>query len=61
MTLILEDYVKSSNGLTRVFEASGLQNFMFAVRRMLKNEEDWPTLDDMISQNQQLLVFTSNL
>ncbi|KAH0847085.1 hypothetical protein HID58_091819 [Brassica napus] len=38
VTIILEDYVKSSNGLTRVFDASGLRNFMFAVRRMPKNE-----------------------
>ncbi|KAH0853647.1 LOW QUALITY PROTEIN: hypothetical protein HID58_093005, partial [Brassica napus] len=30
VTIILEDYVKSSNGLTRVFDASGLRNFMFA-------------------------------
>ncbi|ESQ47967.1 hypothetical protein EUTSA_v10020826mg [Eutrema salsugineum] len=60
VTLILEDYVKSPRGLTRVFDASGLRNFMFPVTRMPKNGEDWPTLDDMISQNQRLLVFTSN-
>lgn len=60
VTLILEDYVKSPNGLTRVFDASGLRNFMFPVSRMPKNGEDWPTLDDMICQNQRLLVFTSN-
>ncbi|KAF3533420.1 hypothetical protein DY000_02042389 [Brassica cretica] len=34
VTLILEDYVKSSNGLSRVFDASGLRNSMFAVRRI---------------------------
>ncbi|XP_010487868.1 PREDICTED: PI-PLC X domain-containing protein At5g67130-like [Camelina sativa] len=60
VTLILEDYVKSPQGLTKVFDASGLRNFMFPVTRMPKNGEDWPTLDDMISQNQRLLVFTSN-
>ncbi|KFK39281.1 hypothetical protein AALP_AA3G224100 [Arabis alpina] len=60
VTLIIEDYVKSPNGLTKVFDASGLRNFMFPVTRMPKNGEDWPTLDDMISQNQRLLVFTSS-
>ncbi|CAH2053317.1 unnamed protein product [Thlaspi arvense] len=60
VTLILEDYVKSPHGLNKVIDASGLRNFMFPVTRMPKNGEDWPTLDDMISQNQRLLVFTSN-
>lgn len=60
VTLILEDYVKSPNGLNRVFDASGLRNFMFPVTSMPKNGEDWPTLDDMISKNQRLLVFTSD-
>lgn len=60
VTLILEDYVKSPHGLTKVFDASGLRKFMLPVTRMPKNGEDWPTLDDMVSHNQRLLVFTSN-
>lgn len=60
MTLILEDYVKSPNGLGRVFDASGLRNFMFPVTSMPKNGEDWPTIDEMITKNQRMLVFTSN-
>ncbi|CAN8270279.1 unnamed protein product [Cochlearia groenlandica] len=60
VTLIIEDYVKSPNGLTKVFDASGLRNYMFPVSRMPKNGEDWPTLDDMIKQNQRLLVFSSS-
>ncbi|KAH0880307.1 hypothetical protein HID58_067701 [Brassica napus] len=60
VTLILEDYVKSPNGLGRVFDASGLRNFMFPVTSMPKNGEDWPTIDEMITKNQRMLVFTSN-
>ncbi|KAH0926906.1 hypothetical protein HID58_019162 [Brassica napus] len=60
VTLIIEDYVKSPNGLGRVFDASGLRNFMFPVTSMPKNGEDWPTIDEMITKNQRMLVFTSN-
>ncbi|KAL1202852.1 PI-PLC X domain-containing protein [Cardamine amara subsp. amara] len=60
VTLILEDYVKSPQGLTKVFDAAGLRKFMFPVSRMPKNGEDWPTLDDMVRQNQRMLVFTSS-
>ncbi|CDY32852.1 BnaC08g02740D [Brassica napus] len=60
VTIIIEDYVKSPKGLTKVFNAAGLQKFMFPVTRMPKNGGDWPALDDMIQQNQRLLVFTSD-
>ena len=60
VTIIIEDYVKSPKGLTKVFNAAGLQKFMFPVTRMPKIGGDWPTLDDMIQQNQRLLVFTSD-
>lgn len=60
VTIIIEDYVKSPMGLTKVFNAAGLQKFMFPVTRMPKTGGDWPTLDDMIKQNQRLLVFTSD-
>ena len=60
VTIIIEDYVKSPKGLTKVFDAAGLRKFMFPVSRMPKNGGDWPRLDDMVRKNQRLLVFTSD-
>ena len=34
VTLILEDYVESPNGLTKVFNASGLMKYWFPVSNM---------------------------
>ncbi|KAL4582267.1 hypothetical protein LXL04_006811 [Taraxacum kok-saghyz] len=59
ITIFIEDYVSSQNGLTKVFTASGLNKYMFPVSRMPKNGEDWPTITDMVKQNQRLIVFTS--
>lgn len=59
ITIIIEDYVTSPQGLTKVFKASGLSKYMFPVSRMPKNGEDWPTVDDMVQKNQRLVVFTS--
>lgn len=59
VTIIIEDYVTSSMGLTKVFNAAGLSKFMFPLSRMPKNGSDWPTVDDMVQKNQRLLVFTS--
>ncbi|CAK9163846.1 unnamed protein product [Ilex paraguariensis] len=59
VTIIIEDYVTSPNGLTKVFDAAGLRKFWFPVSRMPKNGADWPTIDAMIRQNQRLVVFTS--
>jgi len=59
ITIFIEDYVKSSQGLTNLFKASGLSKFMFPVSRMPKNGGDWPTIDDMVQKNQRLVVFTS--
>ncbi|XP_044490639.1 PI-PLC X domain-containing protein At5g67130-like [Mangifera indica] len=59
VTIIIEDYVTSPNGLTNVFVAAGLAKYWFPVTRMPKNGGDWPTVDDMIRNNQRLLVFTS--
>ncbi|GJT48715.1 PI-PLC X domain-containing protein-like protein [Tanacetum coccineum] len=59
ITIFIEDYVKSSNGLTKVFDAAGLRKYMFPVSRMPKNGGDWPTITDMVKQNQRLIVFTS--
>lgn len=59
ITIFIEDYVTSPQGLSKVFNSSGLDKFWFPVSRMPKNGEDWPTIDDMISKNQRLVVFTS--
>ncbi|KAL9684277.1 hypothetical protein QQ045_021712 [Rhodiola kirilowii] len=59
VTVIIEDYVSSRNGLSRVFDAAGLRKFWFPVSRMPRNGGDWPTVDDMVKQNQRLVVFTS--
>ncbi|XP_057787383.1 PI-PLC X domain-containing protein At5g67130-like [Salvia miltiorrhiza] len=59
VTIIIEDYVTSPNGLTKVFNASGLNKYWFPASRMPKNGGNWPIVDDMIRQNQRLVVFTS--
>ncbi|KAF2321127.1 hypothetical protein GH714_034205 [Hevea brasiliensis] len=59
ITIIIEDYVSSPNGLTNVFNAAGLKKYWFPVSRMPKNGGDWPTVDDMIQKNERLVVFTS--
>lgn len=59
VTIIIEDYVSSPSGLTKVFDAAGLRKYWFPVSRMPKNGGNWPTVDDMVQKNQRLLVFTS--
>ncbi|XP_061356293.1 PI-PLC X domain-containing protein At5g67130-like [Gastrolobium bilobum] len=59
VTIIIEDYVTSPKGLTKVFDAAGLRKYWFPVSRMPKNGGNWPTVDDMIQKNQRLVVFTS--
>lgn len=59
VTIFIEDYVTSSQGLTKVFNASGLSKYLFPLSRMPKNGGDWPTVDDMVQKNQRLVVFTS--
>nr|XP_043614504.1 PI-PLC X domain-containing protein At5g67130-like [Erigeron canadensis] len=59
ITIFIEDYVTSPNGLTKLFDAAGLKKYMFPVSRMPKNGGDWPTITDMVKQNQRLIVFTS--
>ncbi|CAA0814356.1 PLC-like phosphodiesterases superfamily protein [Striga hermonthica] len=60
VTIFIEDYVRSPQGLMTLFNVSGLSRYMFPISRMPRNGEDWPTVDDMISLNQRLVVFTSN-
>ncbi|KAL4588721.1 hypothetical protein LXL04_001616 [Taraxacum kok-saghyz] len=59
ITIIIEDYVTTQSGLTKIFKASGLGKFWFPVARMPSNGSNWPTVDSMIQQNQRLVVFTS--
>jgi hypothetical protein len=59
VTLILEDYVESPNGLTNVFNAAGLMKYWFPVSNMPQNGQDWPLVKDMVANNQRLIVFTS--
>ncbi|KAL9340888.1 hypothetical protein Peur_067107 [Populus x canadensis] len=59
VTIFIEDYVTSRQGLTKLFNASGLRKYWFPVSKMPKKGEDWPTVDDMVKQNQRLVVFTS--
>ena len=58
ITIFIEDYVRTPNGLTKLFSKSGLFKYWFPVSSMPKNGEDWPTVTDM--RNHRLLVFTSN-
>lgn len=60
VTIVIEDYVHSTKGLTRVFTAAGLDKYWFPVSNMPKKGDDWPTVTDMIRKNQRLLVFTSD-
>lgn len=59
VTVILEDYVKAPNGLTKVFTDAGLMKYWFPLTSMPQNGEDWPLVSDMVAKNQRLLVFTS--
>ena len=59
MTLILEDYVKTPNALTKVFTDAGLKKYWFPVESMPQNGQDWPLVSDMVAKNQRLVVFTS--
>ncbi|KAH7374012.1 hypothetical protein KP509_17G083600 [Ceratopteris richardii] len=60
VSIFIEDYVSSRNGLTNLFAAAGLRKYWFPVSSMPKDGGDWPTLTEMISKNHRLLVFTSN-
>eukprot|EP01018_Ginkgo_biloba_P013669 Gb_31703 [translate_table: standard] len=59
VTIFIEDYVHVSKGLTRVFTDAGLSKYWFPVASMPKHGEDWPTVTEMVANNQRLVVFTS--
>ncbi|XP_075105844.1 PI-PLC X domain-containing protein At5g67130 [Nicotiana tabacum] len=60
VTIIIEDYVHTPKGLTRVFTDAGLDKYRFPVSKMPKKGDDWPTVNDMVKKNHRLLVFTSD-
>ncbi|CAN4082933.1 unnamed protein product [Withania somnifera] len=60
VTIIIEDYVHSPKGLTRVFADAGLDKYWFPVYKMPRKDDDWPTVNDMVKKNYRLLVFTSD-
>ncbi|KAM7251272.1 hypothetical protein ACFE04_023155 [Oxalis oulophora] len=59
VTIIIEDYVHSPKGLSKLFTSAGLDKYWFPVSKMPKKGEDWPIVNDMVQQNHRLLVFTS--
>ncbi|KAM0039646.1 putative PLC-like phosphodiesterase, TIM beta/alpha-barrel domain superfamily [Helianthus debilis subsp. tardiflorus] len=60
VTIIIEDYVHTPKGLTKLFTDAGLDKYWFPVSKMPKKGEDWPTVTDMARDNHRLLVFTSD-
>ncbi|KAL6530152.1 hypothetical protein OROMI_028797 [Orobanche minor] len=60
VTIIIEDYVHSPKGLTRLFKNAGLEKYRYPVGMMPKKGEDWPTINSMVQDNHRLLVFTSD-
>lgn len=60
VTIIIEDYVHTQKGLTRVFTDAGLDKYWFPVSKMPKKGGDWPTVTKMVQENHRLLVFTSD-
>ncbi|XP_012855273.1 PREDICTED: PI-PLC X domain-containing protein At5g67130-like [Erythranthe guttata] len=59
VTLILQDYVQTPNGLTKVLKKAGLMNYQFPLSKMPRNGENWPLVKEMVAKNQRLLIFTS--
>ncbi|MQL89538.1 hypothetical protein Taro_022111 [Colocasia esculenta] len=59
VTIIIEDYVHTPKGLTKLFANADLLKFWYPVSEMPKNGKDWPSVTDMIAKNHRLLVFTS--
>ncbi|KAL5987693.1 hypothetical protein ACLOJK_035443 [Asimina triloba] len=60
VTIIIEDYVHSPKGLTKLFTNAGLLKYWYPVSKMPTKGGDWPTVTDMVAKNYRLLVFTSD-
>ncbi|KAJ6378549.1 hypothetical protein OIU78_028729 [Salix suchowensis] len=59
VTIIIEDYVHTPKGLINLFTNAGLDKYWFPVSKMPKKGEDWPTVTEMVQENNRLVVFTS--
>ncbi|XP_062101952.1 PI-PLC X domain-containing protein At5g67130 [Humulus lupulus] len=60
VTIIIEDYVHTTKGLTNLFTMAGLDKYWYPVSKMPKKGNDWPTVTEMVQDNHRLLVFTSD-
>uniref|UniRef100_A0A803PEQ4 PI-PLC X domain-containing protein n=1 Tax=Cannabis sativa TaxID=3483 RepID=A0A803PEQ4_CANSA len=60
VTIIIEDYVHTTKGLTNLFAMAGLDKYWYPVSKMPKKGKDWPTVTEMVQENHRLLVFTSD-
>ncbi|XP_002984037.2 PI-PLC X domain-containing protein At5g67130 [Selaginella moellendorffii] len=59
ITIFIEDYVRRSNAVSTLFANAGLRKYWFPVSRMPKDGSDWPSVANMVANNQRLVVFTS--
>ncbi|OWM66275.1 hypothetical protein CDL15_Pgr013492 [Punica granatum] len=59
VTIIIEDYVHTPNGIINLFTNAGLDKYWFPVSKMPQKGEDWPTVTEMVQDNHRILVFTS--
>ncbi|CAA3028375.1 PI-PLC X domain-containing At5g67130 [Olea europaea subsp. europaea] len=57
VTIIIEDYVHTPKGLTRVYSDAGVDKYWYPVEKMPKKDENCPTINDMVQNNHRLLVF----
>ncbi|CAL9062050.1 unnamed protein product, partial [Musa banksii] len=60
VTIIIEEYVRSPKGLTKLFTDAGLVKFWYPISEIPMNGMDWPSVTDMVAKNHRLLVFTSD-
>lgn len=60
ITIIIEDYVRSPMGLSKVFTAADLMKYWYPISEMPTSGKDWPSVTDMVAKNHRLLVFTSD-
>jgi hypothetical protein len=58
ITIFIEDYVKTPNGIPNLFANAGLMKYWYPVSSMPQNGADWPTLAQILQRNQRLIVFT---
>lgn len=51
--------MEAERGLSKVFRDSGLMKYWFPVSEMPLDGQDWSRVDDMVSKDRRLIVFTS--